>query len=169
MANASAEAALQRALAGYPPEWLAAVLARHAAGALAPHLAKKYAERHAVQNDRDLGRYVQELKARHLKTAPPLQYVAYDAKLDVLKNALGLQTTLRKRQGVKLQTVRQIRIAGVFKELAPEFLRMIVVHELAHLREPEHDKDFYALCCHMEPDYHQLEFDLRLVMALRGG
>ena len=39
---------------------------------------------------------------------------------------------------------------------------MIVVHELAHLKEREHDKAFYALCQHMEPDYHQLEFDLRL-------
>ena len=33
---------------------------------------------------------------------------------------------------------------------------------LAHLKEPQHDKAFYALCQHMEPDYHQLEFDLRL-------
>jgi len=39
---------------------------------------------------------------------------------------------------------------------------MIVVHELAHLKESEHDKAFYALCLHMEPSYHQLEFDLRL-------
>ena len=39
---------------------------------------------------------------------------------------------------------------------------MIVVHELAHLKEREHGKAFYALCLHMEPDYHQLEFDLRL-------
>jgi hypothetical protein len=167
MASASPEATLQRALAGYPAELIATVLARHAQGLLAPHLAQKYPERHRVQNDRELGRYVQELKARHLKTAPPLQQVAYDAKLDVLQNALGLQRTLRKRQGAKLQTVRHIRIAGVFKELAPEFLRMIVVHELAHLREPEHNKAFYALCCHMEPDYQQLEFDLRLHLALR--
>ncbi|NTV12271.1 MAG: M48 family metallopeptidase, partial [Zoogloea sp.] len=41
------------------------------------------------------------------------------------------------------------------------FLRMIVVHELAHIKEREHDKAFYQLCRHMEPDYHQLEFDLR--------
>ena len=39
---------------------------------------------------------------------------------------------------------------------------MIVVHELAHLKEREHNKAFYALCMHMEPDYHQLEFHLRL-------
>ena len=39
---------------------------------------------------------------------------------------------------------------------------MIVVHELAHLREKDHGKAFYQLCTHMEPDYHQLEFDVRL-------
>jgi hypothetical protein len=45
------------------------------------------------------------------------------------------------------------------------------VHELAHLKEREHAKPFYALCCHMEPAYHQLEFDTRLwltALALEG-
>ena len=36
-----------------------------------------------------------------------------------------------------------------------------VVHELAHLKEREHNKAFYQLCQHMEPAYHSLEFDLR--------
>jgi hypothetical protein len=44
---------------------------------------------------------------------------------------------------------------------------MIVVHELAHLREFEHNKAFYRLCESMEPDYHQLEFDLRLWLTAR--
>ena len=42
---------------------------------------------------------------------------------------------------------------------------MIVVHELAHLKQREHDKAFYQLCTHMAPDYHQLEFDLRLYLT----
>jgi predicted metal-dependent hydrolase len=33
---------------------------------------------------------------------------------------------------------------------------------LAHLEEREHGQAFYALCTHMSPDYHQLEFDVRL-------
>jgi UTP pyrophosphatase len=45
---------------------------------------------------------------------------------------------------------------------------MIVVHELAHLKEREHDKAFYALCLHMEPDYPQLEFDLRLWLTAQS-
>ena len=56
-------------------------------------------------------------------------------------------------------------IASVFRDAPAEFLKMIVVHELAHLREAEHNKSFYQLCTHMEPSYHQLEFDLRLYLT----
>ena len=44
----------------------------------------------------------------------------------------------------------------------PEAIDYVVVHELAHLKEKEHNKAFYQVCCHMEPQYHQLEFDTRL-------
>ncbi|MCY1289200.1 UTP pyrophosphatase [compost metagenome] len=44
---------------------------------------------------------------------------------------------------------------------------MIVVHELSHLKESDHNKAFYRLCEHMEPHYHQLEFDTRLWLAWR--
>lgn len=42
---------------------------------------------------------------------------------------------------------------------------MIVVHELAHIKEREHDKAFYQLCRYMEPEYAQLEFDLRAYLT----
>jgi predicted metal-dependent hydrolase len=42
---------------------------------------------------------------------------------------------------------------------------MIAVHELAHLRERGHDKNFYKLCCYMEPAYHQLEFEVRVYLT----
>ena len=65
-------------------------------------------------------------------------------------------------QGTQLKAKREIRIASLFKQAPAPFLKMIVVHELAHLKVREHDKAFYALCLHMEPAYHQLKFDLRL-------
>lgn len=47
---------------------------------------------------------------------------------------------------------------------------MIVVHELAHLKERDHDNAFYALCVHMEPHCHQLKFDVRLwLTAMETG
>ena len=39
--------------------------------------------------------------------------------------------------------------------------------QMANLKEKEHNKAFYQLCCHMEPAYHQLEFDLRLWLTER--
>lgn len=42
---------------------------------------------------------------------------------------------------------------------------MIVVHELAHLKERDHDKAFYQLCLHMEPNYMQYEFDCRVYLV----
>jgi hypothetical protein len=68
-------------------------------------------------------------------------------------------------QGSNLKASREIRIASLFKEVPLEFLRMIAVHELAHLKEKEHGKAFYQLCLHMEPEYHQYEFDLRLYLT----
>jgi predicted metal-dependent hydrolase len=67
--------------------------------------------------------------------------------------------------GDRLKASREIRIASVFRDAPAEFLKMIVVHELAHMKEAEHDKAFYRLCTHMAPDYHQLEFDLRLYLT----
>jgi predicted metal-dependent hydrolase len=68
-------------------------------------------------------------------------------------------------QGNKLKSKREIRVATLFKDVPIELLRMIVVHELAHIKEREHDKAFYKLCTYMEPQYHQYELDLRLYLT----
>ena len=149
-------------LQGYVPELLAQVQALIAAGTLAQTVARRHREAHAVRTERALYDYVNELKARHMKSAPPLSKVAYDPKIHVLKNALGTHSAVSRVQGKQLKAKREIRIAALFKDAPADFLRTIVVHELAHLKEREHDRAFYALCEHMEPDYHQLEFDLRL-------
>ena len=115
--------------------------------------------------------WTQDLKNQYLRNAPPVNKVAYDSKIHVLNNALGLHTAVSRVQGNKLKAKAEIRVATVFKNGPEAFLRMIVVHELAHLKEKDHNKAFYSLCCHMEPQYHQLEFDTRLwltQMALNG-
>lgn len=152
-------------LAGYPPHVLERVHALIAEGRLGAMLAAKYEQPHAIRNDGQLYDYVQDLKDRHLRKSVPLAKVAYDAKLQVMKHALGTHTSISRVQGSRLKASREIRIASVFRDAPAEFLKMIVVHELAHMKEAEHDKAFYRLCTHMAPDYHQLEFDLRLYLT----
>jgi UTP pyrophosphatase len=155
-------------LQGYPAELLVQVLGLIEAGGLAETVAQRHPEPHAVRSERALYDYVCDLKARHMKSAPPLAKVAWDPKLHLLKNVLGTHTAVSRVQGGQLKAKREIRIATLFKEAPANFLRMIVVHELAHLKVREHGRAFYALCEHMEPAYHQLEFDLRLWLTAQA-
>lgn len=151
--------------AGYPEHLQARVRALIEQDRLGALLADKYGQAHAVRNDGQLYDYVQALKDRHLRKAVPLGKVIYDSKLQVMKHALGTHTAISRVHGGRLKASREIRIATVFRDAPAEFLKMIVVHELAHMKEAEHNKAFYQLCTHMAPDYYQLEFDLRLYLT----
>ena len=144
-------------LQGYPPELQAQARQLIEQGRLGASLAQRYPQGHEVRTDRALLDYVAALKSRYLRNAEPLAKVAYDNRLHVVHNALGTHTTVSRVQGTRLKAKREIRVASVFKQAPAPFLKMIVVHELAHLRQRAHDKAFYALCTHMEPAYHQLE------------
>jgi UTP pyrophosphatase len=152
-------------LQGYPENVKAQVKDLLEQGKLGPMLLKKYATSHGVRTDRALYDYVMALKNEYLRSSEPLSKVGFDAKLHVITQALGTHTTVSRVQGSKLKSKREIRIATLFKEAPEAFLKMIAVHELAHIKERAHDKAFYKLCTHMEPNYHQLEFDLRLYLT----
>ena len=155
-------------LGGYPPELLKQVQDLIDAGRLGEVLRQRYPGVHEVRTDKALYDHVMERKARHLRGADPLSKVAYDNKIQVIQHALGTHTRVSRVQGGQLKAKREIRVASLFREAPPEFLEMIVVHELAHLKEREHDKAFYALCTHMAADYHQWEFDCRLWLTARS-
>jgi predicted metal-dependent hydrolase len=152
-------------LAGYPVSLTEKIQQLIAQDRLAGVLQQKYPQAHGVRTDKALYDYVLEIKGEYLRNAGQLSKVAFDNKLHVIKNALGMHTSISRVQGAKLKTKREIRVASVFKDMPPEFLRMIVVHELAHIKEREHNKAFYQLCQYMEPAYHQLEFDLRAYLT----
>jgi len=153
-------------LSGYPAHLIAQVQDLIAQDKLAELLRRKYPLAHEVRTDKALYDYVQVIKNEHMGNVGQLSKVAYDSKLHVMKNALGTHTTISRVQGGNLKSKREIRIAAMFREMPAEFLRMIVVHELAHMKEREHGKAFYQLCMHMEPDYPQLEFDLRAYLTM---
>ncbi len=152
-------------LAAYPAALRAQVEQLIAQDRLGDWLRKRYGSTHDIRTDRALYDYVSDLKSQFMRNAEPLSKVAFDNKLHVIRNALGTHTTVSRVQGSRLKAKREIRVASLFKEVPEEWLRMIVVHELAHTKEREHDKAFYQLCAHMEPDYHQYEFDLRLYLT----
>lgn len=132
---------------------------------LKEYLIKKYPNQHAITNDKVLFNYVNEYKSKYMKKAPALSKVIYDGKIHVIHNALGTHHFISRVQGSKLKAKNEIRVAAMFKNLPEEFLEMIVVHELAHFKEKEHNKAFYGMCTYMQPEYHQLEFDLRLYLT----
>lgn len=132
---------------------------------LGQFLLKKYPEKHKISNDKQLREYVMELKNSYLKKSSPISKIVFDPKIHVVNNALGLHTFISRVQGNKLKSKNEIRISEIFKNCPEPFLQMIVVHELSHIRFKDHDKAFYKLCEHMLPDYHQLEFEMRLYLT----
>ncbi|MEX8497898.1 MAG: M48 family metallopeptidase [Leptothrix ochracea] len=151
-------------LNGYPQPLIDQVRQLIDHGKLGERLRQRYPQTHDIRTDRALYDHVQALKARYMRSAPPLSKVVFDGTLRLTQQALGTHTRISRVQGGQLKAKREIRIARLFR-LAPEpMLAMIVVHELAHIKEREHDAAFYALCQHMLPDYHQLEFDTRLYL-----
>ncbi|WP_426117841.1 M48 family metallopeptidase [Pseudomonas sp. DSP3-2-2] len=154
-------------LQAYPPALQEQVRQLIARDKLGDYLQQRYPQRHAIQSDKALYAYAQAIKQEHLRNAPNIDKVLFDNRLDLTHRALGLHSTISRIQGGKLKAKKEIRVAALFKDAAPEFLKMIVVHELAHFKESDHNKAFYQLCEHMQPGYHQLEFDLRIYLTWR--
>jgi predicted metal-dependent hydrolase len=152
-------------LAGYSPQVTARVAELVAENRLGSVLVQKYPKAHYVRTDKALYDFTVSIKNEFMRTTQPLSRVAYDGKIHVINNALGTHTFVSRVQGGKLKAKHEIRIASVFRDAPLDFLKMIVVHELAHLKEKEHNKAFYQLCEYMEPAYGQLEFDTRLFLT----
>lgn len=132
---------------------------------LGDYLQTRYPVSHTIQNSKALYDYSNVIKQCFMRNVSVLAKVSYDSRLTMQHHALGLNTAISRVQGGKLKAKKEIRISDAFKEMPEAFLRMIVVHELAHLKERDHNKAFYKLCEHMEPDYHQLEFDCRVYLT----
>jgi UTP pyrophosphatase len=152
-------------LQGYPAATVEQVRQMLHTGQAGRWLSGRHPQAHGLRTDRALFDYVQDLRLEYLRGADALSKVVYDSKLHVVRNALGTHTRISRVQGSQLKAKREMRIASLFKDTPLAYLRMIVVHELAHLREAAHDKAFYKLCTYMEPDYHQLEFEVRVYLS----
>lgn len=158
---------VDRYLAGYAESVRLQVVSLIESKKLEVYLNNRYGQKHAIKSDADLRQFVMSYKNQYLKKSAPLSKVVYDNKIHVIKNALGTHSYVSRIQGSKIKSKNEIHVSSVFKSAPKAFLVMIVVHELAHIKEKEHNKAFYQLCQHMLPDYHQLEFDMRLYLIYR--
>lgn len=152
-------------LSGYPEGIKSQVSHLIDKNELGDFILQRYPTIHDIRSDKALYDYVQALKNQYIRKSQPLSKIVYDDKINVINHALGLHTFVSRVQGGKLKAKNEIRIASVFKRAPLAFLRMITVHELAHIKEKEHNKAFYKLCNYMEPSYHQLELDMRLYLT----
>ena len=152
-------------LSHYSPQIQQQILALIEKKQLGDWLRSKYQTIHDISNDSDLREYVIALKNRYMKKTQPLSKIVYDSKIHIINQALGLHSYVSRVQGGKLKSKNELRVSTPFKQTPEPFLNMIVVHELAHLKEKQHDKAFYQLCQHMLPNYHQLEFEVRVYLT----
>jgi len=152
-------------LIGYPTETLAQVEQLITDQRLGEVLLKRYPQPHEMRTDKQLYEFSVALKNQFMSKAQPLARVQYDSKIKVIQHALGQHHYITRVQGNKTKTLNEIKIASLFRVAPEAFLKMIVVHELAHFKEKEHNKAFYQLCRRMEPAYHQYEFDVRLYLT----
>lgn len=135
-------------------------------GRLKSYLLTKYPKPHHINSDKLLYEFSNSLRLQFMRKTSPLSKVMYEKQKDLVKNALGTHTFVSRNHGGKLKSKHEIRIALSLKSAPEEMLEMLVVHELAHFKEKEHNKSFYNLCVHMQPEYHQIELDLRLFLVL---
>ena len=152
----------------YPEQIKAQVEALISSGKLARYFEKKYPVAHQFKSEKALYDFATGLKQHYLKNAPKLNSVKYEKQKDLVLNALGTHTFKRHAHGKKLKAQHHIAIANQLKYAPEEILKTLVVHELAHFKEKDHNKTFYKLCCHMGPQYHQLELELRIFSVLVG-
>lgn len=132
---------------------------------LKAYLLAQFPIQHEITTDKALRQYANDLKQQFIKKSAPLSQVKYDDKIHIVNNALGLHTYVSRVQGNKLKSKNELRIGSVFKKAPEALLKMIVVHELAHIKEKQHDKAFYKLCEHMLPNYHKLELMTRIYLT----
>ncbi|MCF2860104.1 DUF45 domain-containing protein [Pseudoalteromonas sp. SMS1] len=138
---------------------------------LQTYFKRKFPNGHQLQNQQELYQYSTEIKQHFLKNTPRLNSVSFNKHSDMVKGTLGTHTHQNKVHGKKLKARYDIALNNQLKYAPEAILRALIVHELAHFKHADHSKAFYKLCCHMEPEYHQLELDLRLFVVLdeQGG
>ncbi|MFT6633395.1 MAG: putative metal-dependent hydrolase [Bacteriovoracaceae bacterium] len=133
-------------------------------GQIKSYLLKKYPSGHEINTDKQLYEYAHGIKQKFLKKSPQINKIKYEKQKDLILNALGTHTFVSRNHGGRLRSKHEIRIAVSLKSAPEEMLKMLVVHELAHFKEKDHNKAFYNLCQYMQPNYCEVELDTLFIL-----
>ncbi len=87
-------------LRGYPDHLVSQVQHLVDQNKLGAWLKKRYPENHNIKTEKALYDYVQDIKNRFLKKSAPLSKVAYDPKIHIVNNALGLHSYVSRIQAI---------------------------------------------------------------------
>ncbi len=158
---------IEKYFPGSPAHFFKDVLTLFESDKIKTYMKQKYKEKHSIQTDKQLYRYVNQLKNQYIKKSDPIHKIIYDSSIVLKKQALGIHAFKIKPHGRKTIRKNEIKISSTFKKMPLAFLEHIVVHELAHVKEKEHNKAFYRLCNNMQPAYHEVEVDLRLFLIYK--
>ena len=129
-------------LSHYPQHLQDQIQRMQAQNQLGNWLRSRYPNVHSINNDKDLRDYAMDIKNHYMKKTQPLSKVVYDNKIHIVNHALGLHSYVSRVQGGKLKSKNELRVSDLFKHTPEPFLNMIVVHELAHLKEKDHNNCF---------------------------
>ena len=130
---------------GYPEDLISKVSLLVDSNNLKSYLLNKYPNGHSIKSDKLLFEFTNSFKVEFLKKAPPLSKVIYEKQKDIIQNSLGNHTFISRSHGGKLKSKHEIRVSSVLKEAPEEMLTMLVVHELAHIKEKNHDRNFISI------------------------
>ena len=76
---------------------------------LGEYISQRYLQSHAIQNDKALYQYTNDIKQAFLRNVPQLDKVHYDNRLTLEHHALGLNTAISRIQGGKLKVKKEIK------------------------------------------------------------
>jgi hypothetical protein len=129
------------------------------------YLENKYKKINFLKKDKELYNLAKEIKDKYIKNQKLPERIIYDNKIELCNQALGLHSYIPSKQGKKIKIKNEIKISSRFKELPYEFMENVLIHELCHLKEKEHNKAFYSLCKNISENYFEIDLDIRIYLT----
>lgn len=129
------------------------------------YLENKYKKVNHLNKDKELYNLAKEIKDKYMKKQKLPERIFYDNKIELQNQALGLHSYIPLKQGKKIKMKNEIKISSRFKELPYEFMENVLIHELCHLKEKDHNKAFYALCKNISANYFEVDLDIRIYLT----